>query len=810
MNDRPEVSRVEADERALASVVRGLLWTFIALTGAIALIGTVDGSYRHALVALTGASVYALLLLGLRRLGARRAGLLCTAWYLVLAAGAMATGRGIHDITVTLLPAGILLGAVLLERRYLARLVLATVCLASAVGILQVLRPGAWGPLDRARPADVAVLALLLLVSGVLTGLVVRSLQDRIAERERAEEAAEEARRELETRLEAVRLLNDLAASLQRGLDIPAIAAEAVRVLVQHSRPPRIAVYLLANDGRSLRIAANHGFTPEEWEIGKLLPVEGSLSGLALREKKVVTSEDLAHDERAFRAIRVALAARGIASGIAIPLVFGQEALGTMNLLFPEHQKPSPIDLETYQAVAQAVSLAVTNAQHLDGLEFQAFHDPLTRLPNRASLHRDFQSVAVRGGLPGRIGLVLLDINRFREINDALGHSAGDRILVQIGSRFLGETGGVGAEVYRLGGDEFAVLLPDIERREAAEGEARRVLELLARPFDVSGLSLEVRASAGVAMFPDDATDSHQLLRCADVALYRAKQSAGSVASYSPEHDRNTPERLALISELSKAIRDGDLVVHFQPQVALASREITGFEALVRWPHPLRGLLPPAAFVPLAEENEMMNGLTYFVVENALTRLASWQAHRPNLTMGVNLSVRNLLDRNCARRLAEIIRRVGVDPALVEFELTETAVMSDPEMALSMLGRITATGARLAIDDFGTGFFSLAYLKQFPVHGIKIDRSFVSELCQSEKSRAIVRSSVELAKGLGLRVVAEGIEDSPTVDVLHDMGCGFGQGFFFSVPAPADIIETLLGRSMHLPAPPSEFFPRPS
>jgi EAL domain-containing protein (putative c-di-GMP-specific phosphodiesterase class I) len=205
-----------------------------------------------------------------------------------------------------------------------------------------------------------------------------------------------------------------------------------------------------------------------------------------------------------------------------------------------------------------------------------------------------------------------------------------------------------------------------------------------------------------------------------------------------------------------------------------------------------------------------MNPLTYWIVENALAQLARWQAHRADLTMGINLSVRNLLDRNCARRLEEIIRRAGVDPALVEFELTETAVMSDPEMAIAMLGRITATGARLTIDDFGTGYFSLAYLRRFPVHGIKIDRSFVAEVSRHEKSRAIVRSSVQLAGNLGLRVVAEGVEDGPTADTLLEMGCGFAQGYFFSLPEPADVIDRHLQQSMHLPIRPSGAFPRAS
>ena len=366
MNEPPDALRRESDERALAGVVRALLWAFICLTGAIALIGLLDGSPDRALLSLVGGSVYGLLLLGLGRLGARRAGILCTAWYLILATAAMATGRGIHDITITLFPAGILLGAVLLERRHLLPLILATVSLASGVGIMQIIRPGAWGPRDHARVADVAVLALLLLVGGVLAVLVVSSLQSRVAERERAEAAAEGSRRELEVRNEALRLLNELAERLQHRLDIPEIAGEAVRVLVQHSRSPRVAVLFLSPDGSSLRVASDHGFTPEERALGDVLPVDGSLSGLAVRERKIVSTKDLQNDERAAYPIRRALGARGIDSCVSIPLVFGDEALGVVNLLFTERREPSPVDLETYQAVAQSVSVAITNARDVE------------------------------------------------------------------------------------------------------------------------------------------------------------------------------------------------------------------------------------------------------------------------------------------------------------------------------------------------------------------------------------------------------------------------------------------------------------
>jgi EAL domain-containing protein (putative c-di-GMP-specific phosphodiesterase class I) len=269
--------------------------------------------------------------------------------------------------------------------------------------------------------------------------------------------------------------------------------------------------------------------------------------------------------------------------------------------------------------------------------------------------------------------------------------------------------------------------------------------------------------------------------------MYRAKETAGNVTRYARELDHSTPERLTMLGDLGAAIRDGRLALHYQPIVSLDGEEVVGYEALVRWPHPIRGLISPADFVPLAEASDLIHPLTYWVVEAALTQLRRWQVVRPGLTMAVNLSPRNLLDRNCSQRLEEIIRRVGVDPSLLELELTETAVMADAETALKVLGRITATGARLAIDDFGTGYSSLAYLKRFPLHGIKIDRSFVADLATGEQSRAIVASTVGLAHSLGLEVVAEGVENAETAASLRAMGCDLAQGYHFAVPAPAEV-----------------------
>jgi EAL domain-containing protein (putative c-di-GMP-specific phosphodiesterase class I) len=249
---------------------------------------------------------------------------------------------------------------------------------------------------------------------------------------------------------------------------------------------------------------------------------------------------------------------------------------------------------------------------------------------------------------------------------------------------------------------------------------------------------------------------------------------------------------LALVSELGRAIREGELVLHFQPRVHLASGAVVGFEALVRWSHPRLGLLAPAQFLPFAEASDLIHPLTYWVVEAALLQLHRWDAERSGLTMGINLSVRNLLDRGCASRLEKIIRSVGVDPSRVEFELTETAIMSDPEAAVTMLGRITSSGARLAIDDFGTGFSSLAHLTRFPVHVIKVDQSFVSGMTTGKQNLAIVRLTVHLARSLGLQVIAEGVEDRQTALVLRDMGCDMAQGFLFARPAPADEVGSRL------------------
>ncbi len=623
----------------------------------------------------------------------------------------------------------------------------------------------------------------------VLSVPAIIRFQQEVGARLDAEEKARRSRLELEERNAALELTTDLTNRLHRTLDVEAIASETVAALDRLAWPPLTAFYLLDDDGTRLRMVAEQGFAPEERSVGAYLPVRGSLAGLALTERKILASSDITADERLQPSVRDALLRRGVRSAMVIPLAWEGEPLGTLNLVYREPPDLDQIGPETLQTIGKTVSLAIANAKHVAGLEHQAFHDTLTGLPNRAALHREFAAARQRA-LPGDpSAFVLLDLDRFREINDALGPHVGAELLIQLGSRLADRAGEARPQVFRLGGDEFVVLLNDVQGVNDAEERAHAVLTEVRSPFLVRGLSLELAASAGVSVLPDHGSDSHELLRCADVALYAAKRTGVGVVAYSRDLDTHTPERLALLSDLSQAIRDASLRLHFQPKVELGAGTVVGFEALVRWDHPRLGVLSPAMFVPLAEAGDLIHDLTFWVVERALAQLRVWNARAPALTMAINLSMRNLHDHTCAARLRELIRQSGVNPTRVEFEITETALMSDPQAALRSVTPVTATGARLSIDDFGTGYSSLAYLTRFPVNTLKIDGSFVRAINHDPRSYVIVRSTVELGRNLGLAVVAEGVEDQETSATLVGLGCELAQGYFYAPPIPPDEVD---------------------
>ena len=417
----------------------------------------------------------------------------------------------------------------------------------------------------------------------------------------------------------------------------------------------------------------------------------------------------------------------------------------------------------------------------------QAMHDPLTGLPNRSlfvdRVERALAAARRDGTHPA---VMLLDLDRFKEINDALGHHHGDELLRLVGPRIASVLRSSDT-VARLGGDEFAVLLPSAQDAAAGAEVAEKIREALARPFDLQGVELEVSASLGVASFPGHGTDAETILQRADVAMYVTKGSRSGPELYAAARD-DLPDALAVVGDLKRGLDDGELGVVYQPKIDLITGDVRGVEALVRWTHPTRGLVLPGSFVGHAEHTGLIRPLTMHVLDAALAQVGDWRRSGLDLTVAVNLSVRNLLDRALPRDVAGLLERWDVPAGALVLELTESTIMADPDRARLVLEGLHELGVGLSIDDFGTGYSSLGKLKQLPVDEIKIDRSFVTNMALDRSDATIVRSTIDLARNLGLRVVAEGIEDDEVRALLAGLGCDLGQGYLFSRPLEGDAL----------------------
>jgi diguanylate cyclase (GGDEF)-like protein/PAS domain S-box-containing protein len=418
--------------------------------------------------------------------------------------------------------------------------------------------------------------------------------------------------------------------------------------------------------------------------------------------------------------------------------------------------------------------------------EYQALHDSLTGLANR-TLFRDRIDMALKASKRAdtRAAVLLLDLDRFKEINDSLGHAAGDALLVEIAER-LSNVLRASDTVARLGGDEFGVLLPDPAVPEDILRAVERVREAIERPITVQELPLAVEASIGIAIYPDDGEDVETLLQRADVAMYHAKEESAGWAFARDTAGRRDPARLTLVGELRRALEERELQLYYQPKATLANGEVNAVEALIRWNHPVRGLVPPADFIPLAQQTGIIKPLTLYVLDEALRQCREWLDDGLRLSIAVNLSTRNLLDVEFPIQIQGLLDRWQVEPALLELEITESTMLADPVRTKLILERLSAMGVRLSIDDFGTGYSSLAYLKRLPVDEIKIDRSFVMNMDQDEDDATIVRSTIDLGRNLGLEVVAEGVETEAIWDQLDNLGCTVAQGYYLSRPVPAE------------------------
>jgi diguanylate cyclase (GGDEF)-like protein len=442
--------------------------------------------------------------------------------------------------------------------------------------------------------------------------------------------------------------------------------------------------------------------------------------------------------------------------------------------------------------IAGLVSRRVTRQARQ--LASQAMYDPLTGLANRSLLHNRLEhEIEVSKRANTSFGVALMDLDRFKEVNDTLGHNVGDELLREVGRRLKGT---VRAEdtVARLGGDEYVVLVHDLDPK-GVPAIANKLLAALDKPFHWQNQSIDIGASLGISLYPSQCSDASELLRCADIAMYVAKRAGKGYALYAPDQVHTNRSDLSLKSELRTAIQSDQLCLYYQPQIDHHTQRVVGLEALVRWNHPQRGFLAPDQFIPLAEEAGLIGALTHWVLRTALTQLVALQRQGHVLTMAVNLSARNLHDMELPVSISALLAESGVTPQNLILEITESAVMANPSDGLAILTELDRMGVTLAIDDFGTGYSSLAYLKGLPVDELKIDKSFVMDMVENENDAVIVRSTIDLAHNLGLKVTAEGVETQDAWYILSMLGCDCSQGYFMGRPMPIEKLGAWLRES---------------
>ena len=535
------------------------------------------------------------------------------------------------------------------------------------------------------------------------------------------------------------------------------------------------ALTLALGEQDSLDVS-HHAFDPQDWVVLRTLAQQEPL--LAARTTK---DPAVRHwlEEHGFRDAMM----------VALPDSSGMRGTLRVNDRLGETATFTEEDLTLLQTLTGHLAVALRSARLMQKLGYDATHDPLTGLANRRGLYTDGQARLTKA--PGqRRALLLLDLDKFKEVNDSLGHHAGDQLLVEVGARLRGQLRG-GDLLARLGGDEFAVLLEDAGLDEATS-VAKDLRARLAEPFTppagpsaLGSLALHSTVSIGIARFPDDGPDLSALLRKADIAMYKAKISGAGHHVYNDIDNADGAARLRTVDELQAAITNGQFILHYQPKVDLATGGVHAVEALVRWEHPTRGLLYPEAFLDLVEVSGLMRAITRLVLEIALDQAATWQGQGKQLTIAVNLSASSLVDAALPEEVFAMLAARGVPPAALQLEITEDFLMADRERARKILTRLRNGGVQISIDDYGTGYSSLSYLRDLPVDELKLDQSFVIPMTGDGHAAALVASSIALAHSLGLRMVAEGVETEVAYTELTRLGCDQAQGFFISRPMPA-------------------------
>ena len=480
----------------------------------------------------------------------------------------------------------------------------------------------------------------------------------------------------------------------------------------------------------------------------------------------------------------------GLAHGFAFPILVGGEFYGVMEFFGPGTRPRDERVVEIAHTAGIQIGQFIARKQAETNLQFFASHDPLTGLVNRGMFNQRLQQALAQAQRFQRtLAILFIDLDGFKVVNDTLGHNAGDALLAEIATRLRG-TLREGDVIARMGGDEFVVLIEEFDDPAQIGEVAKKVLETVARPFLLQGQEFQVTASVGIGSYPDDGKDAQALVRNADIAMYRAKEDGkNNFRFYQPQMNVHLVERLSLESNLRRALERNELVLLYQPKVAIRDGQVTGVEALVRWQHPTQGVISPAEFMPVAEDAGLSTVIGEWVLQTACRQLRAWRDRGlPPLRVAVNLSQRQFSQESLIQVVREALHHTGVEPARLELEITEAMVIRNPEHAEKLLAQLKELGVRLVIDDFGTGLSSLNYLQRMPIDCVKIDRSLILDLPHSAGAAALTRAVVAMAHSLGIRVTAESVETREQWEFLRDLGCEEMQGHYFSAPVPGDAI----------------------
>jgi len=584
-------------------------------------------------------------------------------------------------------------------------------------------------------------------------------------------------------------LMNNLVERLHVSHSVTHIAQQVIEILKTVEEGAMLAFSVVNPSGKDMTVMASSNTSDVILKTRGtfIFGEKGSPTGIAMLSRKMETFPNIDKDKKITSEIKKLINHERVKSLLVLPLFYQNEALGaitigfTYNSEFPEDEK------ELFQTIGTSISLALANARQFEMLENLATQDNLTGLPNRNVLNQDC-IVEIKENSKNKdcLGLILVDLDRFKEINDTLDHQIGDKLLKLIGPRIEQAIDDPDAKIYRLGGDEFCVLVTKKHNAKQVAQVAEKISKAIEEVFVIDGLNLEISSSIGVVTTKGHRYDPSEMLRCVELAMYHAKNSGGGVEFYTPELDADTEQRFVIMAEMAEAIRNDDLVLHYQPKYDLKTQQIIGCEALVRWQHKQYGLLPPDKFIPLIELTQLIHPLTYWVMKAAMAQLHQWKKDGLKVNVAVNLSTRNLTDDEFLQQVDSLMSEFEIESNEIEFEVTETALISNLDRAAQQLEEFKSRSIQCSLDDYGTGYSSLSYIKKMPLDILKIDRSFITQMLDDKTDSIIAKSTIDLAHNLGMKVIAEGVEDEVTMQKLSEQGCDMVQGYFICEPVTAE------------------------